>query len=81
MEIYFTHILNLIVKDGLKGAREALSKKRGGVKYIKWSDGRIRKFEACVKSAGLDMSTSLKLDVPTRWNSMFSMLESALKYE
>lgn len=29
---------------------------------------------------GLDIKVGLQLDVPTRWNSTFVMLECALKY-
>jgi hypothetical protein len=74
------HILNLIVQEGLKVASEALYKIRESVKYIKSSDGRMVKFNDCVSDAGLSVSTGLRLDVSTRWNTGYFMLESALQY-
>ncbi|XP_061337597.1 zinc finger BED domain-containing protein RICESLEEPER 2-like [Gastrolobium bilobum] len=75
------HILNLIVQEGLKVAAEALYKIRESVKYVRGSDGRMIKFQDCVEQAGIDTSIGLRLDVSTRWNSTYLMLESALKYE
>ncbi|XP_061365859.1 zinc finger BED domain-containing protein RICESLEEPER 2-like [Gastrolobium bilobum] len=75
------HILNLIVQEGLKVAAEALYKIIESVKYVRGSDGRMIKFQDCVEQAGIDTSIGLRLDVSTRWNSTYLMLESALKYE
>ena len=36
------HILNLIVQEGLKVAKEALYKIRESVKYVKASEGRLK---------------------------------------
>ncbi|KAF7811751.1 zinc finger BED domain-containing protein RICESLEEPER 2-like [Senna tora] len=66
--------------EGLKVAHDALYKIRESVKYVKGSEGRMRKFEACVKNIGIEHGVFLRLDVQTRWNSTFIMLESALKY-
>jgi hypothetical protein len=74
------HILNLIVQEGLKVASQALNKIRESVKYLKGSDGRMMKFEECVDDAGLSVSCGLRLDVSTRWNSTYFMLESAIQY-
>ncbi|KAK4269452.1 hypothetical protein QN277_022606 [Acacia crassicarpa] len=75
------HILNLIVQEGLKVATEALYKIRESVKYVRASDARMIKFQDCVEQAGIDTSIGLRMDVSTRWNSTYLMLESALKYE
>ncbi|KAH0708975.1 hypothetical protein KY284_010402 [Solanum tuberosum] len=75
------HILNLIVQEGLKAANDALFRIRESVKYVKGSDGRMRKFEQCVKQVGISTNLGLRLDVTTRWNSTYLMLESALQYE
>ncbi|TMW97443.1 hypothetical protein EJD97_005522, partial [Solanum chilense] len=74
------HILNLIVQEGLKAANDALFKIRESVKYVKGSDGRMRKFEQCVKQVGISTNLGLRLDVATRWNSTYLMLGSALQY-
>ncbi|XP_027364293.1 zinc finger BED domain-containing protein RICESLEEPER 2-like [Abrus precatorius] len=74
------HILNLIVQEGLKVVGEALYKIRESVKYAKGSDGRMIKFKDCVQEVGINKSIGLRLDVPTRWNSTYLMLESGIKY-
>ena len=64
------HILNLIVQEGLKVAKEALYKIRESVKYVKASEGRLRQFQKCVEEVYLDdIGSFLRLDVSTRWNS------------
>ncbi|KAG4962800.1 hypothetical protein JHK82_039486 [Glycine max] len=62
------HVLNLIVQDGLKVAEVALQKIRDNIKYVR----------ALIR--GIDTKVGLRLDVPTRWNSTYIMLESALRY-
>ncbi|XP_057948280.1 zinc finger BED domain-containing protein RICESLEEPER 2-like [Malania oleifera] len=74
------HILNLIVQEGLKVIERVVYNIRESVKYIKGSKGRKLKFEECIKRVGILASISLRLDVPTRWNSTFMMIESALIY-
>lgn len=75
------HILNLIVREGLKEIDEAVDKTRECVKYVKGSPSRKQKFSDCVKQVGLDSKRSLKQDVPTRWNSTYLMLSSAIYYK
>ncbi|CAL9232934.1 unnamed protein product [Arabidopsis halleri] len=72
------HILNLIVQDGLKIISGALTKIRDSVKYVKASKARGLAFQQCVEG---DQGVVLSLDVQTRWNSTFLMLEKALNYK
>ena len=75
------HILNLIVQEGLKVVGPAINKIREIIKYVKGSEGRMKVFKACVaKVGGIHTKMGLSLDVITRWNSTFMMLESALVY-
>jgi len=74
------HILNLIVKEGRTIADDAVHKIRESVKYVKGSESRMRKFDECANDLGIQSGASLCLDVQTRWNSTFVMLECALKY-
>ncbi|XP_057972747.1 zinc finger BED domain-containing protein RICESLEEPER 2-like [Malania oleifera] len=53
---------------------------RESVKYIKGLEDRKIKFEDCIKQVSILASINLLLDVPTRWNSTFIMIESALIY-
>ena len=74
------HILNLIVQDGLKVLGDSLVKVRESVKYVQGSESRVMKFQECIKLVNLDSSKGLWLDVTTRWNSTFLMLERFLYY-
>ncbi|KAF7815103.1 zinc finger BED domain-containing protein RICESLEEPER 2-like [Senna tora] len=75
------HILNLIVQEGLKVASGALNKIRESIKYVKASEARMISFNECVAQVGgIDTGMGLRLDVSTRWNSTYVMLESAIKY-
>ena len=74
------HILNLIVQDGLKVIGDSLQKVRDSVKYVLGSETREQLFNKCVDAAGVVEGGWLILDVPTRWNSTYYMLERAIKY-
>lgn len=74
------HILNLIVQDGLKVISESLRKIRESIKYVTASESREILFGKCVDSVGLDLKAGLILDVQTRWNSTYKMLDRAIKY-
>ena len=74
------HILNLIVQDGLKEIDESVIKIRESIKYVKGSSGRKKKFMDCVAQVSLESKKGLRGDVPTRWNSTYVMLDSALFY-
>ncbi|CAH9114483.1 unnamed protein product [Cuscuta epithymum] len=72
------HILNLAVQDGLKQADTSLSRVRGAVKYVRNSPARLQKFKDISDLIGVEAKCGLHLDVPTRWNSTYLMLKSAL---
>ncbi|MQM07582.1 hypothetical protein Taro_040426, partial [Colocasia esculenta] len=73
-------ILNLIVQDCLKEVEEVIFKVCESVKYVRSSQQRkenfkkVVRFEVCLKK-------SLILDVSTRWNSTYIMLERAAGFE
>jgi len=76
-----SHILNLVVNDGLKTNQPAISKIRTAVRFVRSSPQRLSKFKECVEFAEITSKKLLCLDVPTRWNSTYLMLESAEKYQ
>jgi hypothetical protein len=75
------HILNLIVGDGLKERDSFISKVRDAVRYVKSSPNRFQIFKDYVKTLGIESKSLLCLDIATRWNSTYIMLESAVKFE
>ena len=50
------------------------------MRYVKSSPNRFEKFKACVEKEKIQSKSLLCLDVSTRWNSTYLMLESALKF-
>nr|KAJ0199378.1 hypothetical protein LSAT_V11C600324310 [Lactuca sativa] len=72
------HILNLIVKDGLKYHNTHVSYVQRAVKYIRHSTARIRKSKKCMKDSDLEVDKFLCGECPTRWNSTFELLKSTL---
>ncbi|CAN0887725.1 Zinc finger BED domain-containing protein RICESLEEPER 3 [Linum grandiflorum] len=75
------HILNLIVKDGLDIIKSGIERIRDSVSYWTATPKRVEFFEECAKQRNVDVGRKLALDCPTRWNSTFKMLESALPYK
>jgi hypothetical protein len=72
------HVLNLIVKDGLHVVECVIDNVRESVKYIKGSQSRKETFEEIIAEMGISFKKRPSLDVPTRWNSTYLMLKSAL---
>lgn len=74
------HILNLIVQDGLKVIGSSLHKIRESIKFVTASESRELLFAKCVESVCITEKAGLLLDVTTRWNSTYKMIDIALKY-
>ena len=75
------HILNLIVGEGLKEIYESFTKVHEAMRYVKSSPNRNQTFVGFVERLGIESKSLLCLDVPTRWNSTYLMLETAQKFE
>lgn len=73
------HILNLIVKDGLKEHQYSVNCVTKAVRYIRQSTQRISLFKKCIKECGLQTKRFLCGDCPTRWNSTYEMLKVAVE--
>ncbi|KAE8690247.1 hypothetical protein F3Y22_tig00110904pilonHSYRG00114 [Hibiscus syriacus] len=76
-----SHILNLIMKEGLKELDFSIMKVRTLVRYVRSSPARLQKFKTCIEEEKEDSKSLVTLDVETRWNSTFLMLESAIKFK
>lgn len=73
------HILNIIVKSGLRMMDKSVASIRNAVRYVRSSPARLDVFRQCVEILKLDSKKVCILDVPTRWNSTFLMLDTALQ--
>ncbi|GMI70022.1 DAYSLEEPER [Hibiscus trionum] len=56
-------------------------KVRALVRFVRSSPARLQKFKACIEEEKEDNKNLVTLDVETRWNSTFLMLESAIKFK
>ncbi|KAE8719029.1 hypothetical protein F3Y22_tig00109980pilonHSYRG00095 [Hibiscus syriacus] len=74
------HILNLVVKDGLKDVDDSIMKVCAAVKYVRSSPARLQKFRSCVEEENINNKSLVCLDIETRWNSTYCMLKSALVF-
>lgn len=54
---------------------------RNVVRYVRSSPQRLDSFKRCVEKEQLPSRGMVILDVPTRWNSSFLMLEASLKFQ
>ncbi|XP_050888759.1 zinc finger BED domain-containing protein RICESLEEPER 2 [Lathyrus oleraceus] len=77
----YAHILNLVVRDGLKQNDLSISAIRNVVRFVRSSPQRSAKFKECIEFARINCKKLLCLDVPTRWNSCYLMLDAAKKYQ
>ncbi|CAL5198026.1 unnamed protein product [Lathyrus oleraceus] len=72
-----THVLDLIVKEGLKDIDNSVYR----VCYARSSPARLAKFKACIDEESIDYKGLVSLDVETCWNSTYLMVVSASKHE
>jgi hypothetical protein len=75
------HVLNLVVSDGLKDIHPSVSSVRNAVRFVRSSPHRAAKFKECIDFAGIQCKKFVCLDVSTRWNSTYLMLDAAEKYK
>ncbi|KZV51555.1 hypothetical protein F511_05871 [Dorcoceras hygrometricum] len=74
------HILNLIVNDGLKKLDFSIKVIRNSVIFIHSSSSRLNKFREFAILAKFSIVSTVPMDVKTRWNATYKMLEVALNY-
>lgn len=74
-------IINLIVNEGLKEIDKSIAHVRAAIKFVKGGTTRLAKFKKCAELAKVTTKAFLTLDVCTRWNSTYLMLNTACMYE
>ena len=74
------HILNLIVGEDLKEIDASVAKVREAVRYVKSLPNRNQTFRSFMERLGMKSKSLLCLDVSTRWNSIYLMLETAKNF-
>jgi hypothetical protein len=67
------------VTEGLKEVNDSIEKVQNAMKYVKSSPSRFKKFKGCLEREQIPFKGLLFLDVATRWNSTYKMLEGAEK--
>ena len=75
------HILNLIVRDGLKEIDDSILKVRNCVRFVKSSPQKWKTFLLCAEKEKITRKSFVCLDVPSRWNSTYMKLERAEKFQ
>ncbi|XP_038904452.1 zinc finger BED domain-containing protein RICESLEEPER 2-like [Benincasa hispida] len=75
------HILNFIVCDAFKEHYDCISRIRNAVRFVRSSPARAMKFKKCIKIEKISCKSLVCLDISTRWNFTYMMLDAATKFE
>ncbi|XP_073222521.1 zinc finger BED domain-containing protein RICESLEEPER 2-like [Cicer arietinum] len=75
------HILNLVVTKGLKDFDSLISSIQNVVRFVRSSQHKNAKFKEYIEFTGIASNKLLCLDVQTRWNSTYLMLEAVVKFK
>uniref|UniRef100_A0A1S4DI49 Zinc finger BED domain-containing protein RICESLEEPER 2-like n=1 Tax=Nicotiana tabacum TaxID=4097 RepID=A0A1S4DI49_TOBAC len=75
------HILNLIVQNSLKEIDASVTRVRNIVRYVRSSPARTLKFKQYCAYVKVECTKILCLDIPTRWNSTYLMLDTAQNFK
>jgi hypothetical protein len=74
-------VLNFVVTNGLKKHHDFIVAVRNAIRFVGYSPQISAKFKECVEFYRITCKKPLCLDVHTRWNSTYLMLEAAEKYQ
>ncbi|KAL5560206.1 hypothetical protein UlMin_036417 [Ulmus minor] len=77
-----THILNLIVKEGLENLfGSGVERIRESIAFWTTTPKWLEKFDESIRHLNIPCFKVLSLDIKTRWNSTYLMLSTALLYK
>jgi hypothetical protein len=77
----YAHIVNLIVCAGLKDIDDLVVKIRNAVRFVRSSPSKQLVFNQCVERLKIESKKSVCLNVATKWNSTYMMLDAAVKFD
>ncbi|CAI9302125.1 unnamed protein product [Lactuca saligna] len=78
-DVVVAHIKDNLMDKLVLG--DAIVRIKGVVRYVTSSTERSKLFDTCVSKSKILSKASVSLDVPTRWNATYIMLETAVKFE
>ncbi|KAA8523504.1 hypothetical protein F0562_009927 [Nyssa sinensis] len=70
-----------MARDGIEKVNNSISRIRSAVRYIRSSPQRSQQFNICCEQEKLPSKCTLCLDVPSKWNYTYLMLETVLKFQ
>ena len=74
------HVINLIVKSGLKEMGNHIKRIRDSLAWIQGSNQRQEDWFRFLQALNIS-SRALALDMPIRWNSTYIMLQQCIPYK
>ena len=69
------------MRKELKDINNSIVRIRWAVRYVRSSPRRLRRFKDCVELENIESKSLVCLDVETRWNLTYMMLEVASKFQ
>ena len=76
----FAHVINLVVRDGIAEVKSSIKRLRRSVKYVRSSPSCMQLFKKCALEESIFIKKVVCLDVKTRWNSTYLMIDSAIDF-
>lgn len=77
----FVHVMNLVVRDGIDETKSIVKNLHCSVKYVRSITSRWQIFKKCIEEEKVENKRIVSLDVKTRWNSTYLMIDAALPFE
>lgn len=74
------NVVNLMVQDALEALSDVTTKIRESIRYVKSSQSTQAKFNEVALQVGIESQKSLCIDIPSLWDSTYSMLKDAFEY-